>query len=584
MATNKTEAAIYKIDLKKAYDCVDWSFLRILLAKIGLRPKGIEWVMACVENVHFSVIINGIPSSFFKAKRGLRQGCPLSPLLFILVMNTLSLQINRVVQEKECRPIKICKDNYLSHNLFVDDILIFAMLCKKSWTCIHNILQKFQLASGILINRDKSKLFHNNSNEDLISWIASLLGSAQEPIDNGIKYLGFNLKAKGYRNLDWSWLIDRFYNRISGWEWRFLSLAGKFILVQSVLSQLAVYWAHLFHLPISISKKMRSLAANFLWGGKSFQSKIHLVKMEDLSKSWKDGGWGLLDLTVFGKALICKSLHRGIFGSGPWSKLINRKYLKGKGIVYWYRRKTLGKKRGSAIWLGFRKLLQFFLDNLRWNIFSGASIHIVWKAVVDLHLPPPLSPLWSSFQQGLSNMAIHRVAPMDALVWALPSKPLPIFVKSIFAAISIPPAILSLMIFLMTLWKVSCPLKMVLFLWLVFCNKNLTWEVLQQKGWSGPRRCSLCLMDSETNLHLFFQCPISSFIWYDLSISFGFPHLSFSTVQDGIRWWSGQSDSRRSLFTHTCWLIWKWRNSFIFQDARRPVSALLGIIKASQLP
>eukprot|EP00253_Pinus_taeda_P031661 PITA_31661 len=576
MATNNTEATIYKIDLKKAYDCVDWSFLRILLAKIGLRSKGIEWVMACVDNVHFSVIINGIPSSFFKAERGLRQGCPLSPLLFILVMNTLSLQINRAVADKECRPVKFCKDIYLSHNLFVDDILIFAMLCKKSCICIFNILQKFQSASGILINKDKSKLFHTNSNEDLILWIASLLGIAQESIDNGIKYLGFNLKAKGYRKQDWSWLIDRFYYRISGWEWRFLSLAGRFIL------------------------------------------------LEDITRSRKEGGWGLLDLKVFGKALICKSLHRGIFGNGPWSKLINRKYLKGKGIVFWYRRNSLGKRRGSAIWMGFRKLQHFFMENLRWNIFSGTSIHIgfdrllhgpstffplplahflhskgiftwnklikswshtspVWNEATDLHLPPSLSPLWSSFVQGLSNMAIKRAASKDSLVWALPSKPLPISVKNIYAALTNHPASSSHMIFPPPLWKISCPLKMVLFLWLVFCNKNLTWEVLQRKGWSGPGRCSLCLLDSESNLHLFFQCPITTSIWYDLSLSFGFPHLSFSSVQDGIRWWSCQSVLWWSLFAHSCWLIWKWRNASIFQDTRRPVSALLSIIKATHV-
>lgn len=240
----------------------------------------------------------------------------------------------------------------------------------------------------------------------------------------------------------------------------------------------------------------------------------------------------------------------------------------------------MGKRRGSAIWLGFRKLQHFFLENLRWNIFTGASIHIgfdrllngpssffplplvhylhtkgiftwdklikswshsspVWNDATDLHLPHSLSPLWSSFVQALSNMAIHRVGTMDALVWALPSKPFPISVKHIYVALSNLPAISSYKIFPMPLWKVSCPLKMVFFLWLVFCNKNLTWEVLQQKGWSGPGRCSLCLMDSESNLHMFFQCSISSFIWYDLSISFGFPHLSFSYVQDGIRWWSG---------------------------------------------
>eukprot|EP00253_Pinus_taeda_P009348 PITA_09348 len=621
MVSNNTEAAILKIDLKKAYDCVDWGFLRILLAKIGLRSKGIEWVMACVENVHYSVIINGIPSSFFKAERGLCQGCPLSPLLFILVMNTLSLQINRAVADKQFRPVKVCKDIYLSHNLFVDDILIFAMLCKQTWICINSILQKFQSASGILINTDKSKLFHNGTNDELILWIVNLLGVGLDSISSGIKYLGFNLKAKGYRKQDWSWLIDRFYCRIAGWEWRFLSLAGRFILVQAVLSQLAVYWAHLYLLPVSISKKMCSLAANFLWGGKSKQSKIHLVKLEDISRPRNEGSWGLLNLRSFGKALICKSLHRGIFGNGPWSRLINRKYLKGKGIVFWYRRNSLGKRRGSAIWLGFRKLQHFFLAYLRWKIFSGSSIHIgfdlilngpvslfplplihffhakgiftweklikswshsspIWNAGTDLHLPPSLIPLWSSFTQSLSNMAIHHSRTKDVLVWALPSKPLPISVKHIYAALSMQSAFSSLMVFPMPLWKVTCPLKMVLFLWLVFCNRNLTWEVLQQKGWMGPGRCSMCQKDTESNLHMFFQCPISMFIWYDLSISYGFPYLSFSSVQGEIMWWSGQSVSRHSLFVHTCWLLWKWRNASIFQNSRKPVSALLCYIKA----
>lgn len=122
------DAAILKIDLKKAYDCVDWGFLRILLAKIDLRPQCINWIMACVENVKYVVIINGIPSSFFQAERGLRQGCPLSPLLFILMMDTLSNQIKKVVTEQRCKPIKICKDISLSHNLFVYDVLFFAML------------------------------------------------------------------------------------------------------------------------------------------------------------------------------------------------------------------------------------------------------------------------------------------------------------------------------------------------------------------------------------------------------------------------------------------------------------------------
>lgn len=140
MLPKNMDVAILNIDLQKAYDCVDWGFLRILLAKIGLKSQSVNWVMSCVENVKCLVIVNGIPSYFFQAERGLRQGCPLSPLLFILVINSLSLQINKAVEDKRCRSVNICKDISISHNLFVDDVLIFAMLCRASWACINDIL------------------------------------------------------------------------------------------------------------------------------------------------------------------------------------------------------------------------------------------------------------------------------------------------------------------------------------------------------------------------------------------------------------------------------------------------------------
>lgn len=132
------------------------------------------------------------------------------------------------------------------------------------------------------------------------------------------------------------------------------------------------------------------------------------------------------------------------------------------------------------------------------------------------------------------------------------------------------------------LWKVACPLKMILFSWLVFRNRNLTWEVLQKKSWHGPGRCAMCQNAAETNLHMFFQCASSLCIWYELSLSFGFPYLIFSSVQDGFKWWSEQSLSRRTLFIFVCWFLWKWRNANIFQDSKAPLNSILLGIMASQ--
>eukprot|EP00253_Pinus_taeda_P006944 PITA_06944 len=133
LSTCHHAAAIMKIDLHKAFDCVDWGFVEFLLTNIGLMSHNIRWILACIMNVNYAVIVNGFPTHFFQAKIGLRQGCPLSPLLFILIMNTLSLHINKAVADKIIRAIRICRHNFISHNIFVDDVLLFAMLCKTSW-------------------------------------------------------------------------------------------------------------------------------------------------------------------------------------------------------------------------------------------------------------------------------------------------------------------------------------------------------------------------------------------------------------------------------------------------------------------
>ena len=81
---------VLKLDLVKAFDRVNWTFLRLMLIHIGIPLIGVNWIMGCVTNACFAVLVNGTPSDFFPATRGIHQGCPLSLLLFILIIESLS--------------------------------------------------------------------------------------------------------------------------------------------------------------------------------------------------------------------------------------------------------------------------------------------------------------------------------------------------------------------------------------------------------------------------------------------------------------------------------------------------------------
>ena len=94
------KSLVLKLDLIKAYDKVDWRFLRFVLLQVGIPLNTTNWIMGCVSSATYSVLVNGKPTSFFSASRGLRQGCPLSPLLFLLVVEGLSRILKELAEKR----------------------------------------------------------------------------------------------------------------------------------------------------------------------------------------------------------------------------------------------------------------------------------------------------------------------------------------------------------------------------------------------------------------------------------------------------------------------------------------------------
>jgi hypothetical protein len=152
METRKLKGAVLKIDLSKAYDRVSWLYIRLLLTHLGFEVPFITWIMSCLTSTSFAVLINGSASPFFTPERGLRQGCSLSPLLFLLVVEGLSRALTQGKTTGELSGIKVSQKLSLTHLLFVDDVLLFSGGSRKEAENLRDINSLFSKATGMQIN------------------------------------------------------------------------------------------------------------------------------------------------------------------------------------------------------------------------------------------------------------------------------------------------------------------------------------------------------------------------------------------------------------------------------------------------
>jgi len=258
---------ILKVDLSKAFDRTNWLYIRLLLTHLGFPYGYIKWIMSCRTDVSYSVLLNGEATSFFTSERGLRQGCPLSPLLFLLIMEGLSRIITSARDRNQLTGIKITEIFYLTHLLFVDDILIFLNGSIGDTTTLQNLFMLFQQATGMMINDSKSTITTVGCTQHEFTFATQRFPFISLILTEGIKYLGFRLKPLGYRIVEWTWFIAKVEKRLQVWYHKYLSRAGRLILIKAVIEATPVYWMTLAWIPKGILSRLQSICGRFLWKG-----------------------------------------------------------------------------------------------------------------------------------------------------------------------------------------------------------------------------------------------------------------------------------------------------------------------------
>ena len=155
---------LLKLDISKAYDKLNWDFLEGVLRSFGFEENWIRWIINLVSSAFFSILVNGTPSQPFSATRGIRQGDPLSPFLFIIIAEGLGRLLRDMQNSGQIKGLNLCENQPAqTHQQFVDDNMLMGPSSVQEARGIKKGLDLFLLASGLEINKEKSQVFFLNT-------------------------------------------------------------------------------------------------------------------------------------------------------------------------------------------------------------------------------------------------------------------------------------------------------------------------------------------------------------------------------------------------------------------------------------
>ncbi|KAL0326613.1 UNVERIFIED_CONTAM: putative mitochondrial protein [Sesamum angustifolium] len=519
-----------KLDMSKAYDRIEWDFLENMLSKLGFHNRVVSLIMLCVRSVTYSFMLNGKQFGFVKPERGIRQGDPLSPYLFILCAEGFSCLLQAKEHNGDIRGVAVTRRApKVSHLLFADDTLIFCQATKEAMRCIRGILEKYERASGQLINLDKSSIFFssNTTHEDRME-MATLLGVRIDSMP--AKYLGLPYFVGRNKRELFSYVRTRVWQRVSGWK-----------------------------------EKMLSQAANFFWSNTE-RNKIHWVAWDKMCISKKEGGLGFQKMQMFNVAMLAKQGWRIM--SNP--NLLISRILKAR---YYRDNDFLHAKIGynpSFTWRSILAARYIISKDLRVSDLLDSENGRWHKELIEGLFCPEDATLIQSIPLGQFNWA-------DTIVWHY-NKNGKFSVKSAsYLAQSIALENRSPLDGQCStsssnwqfIWSTKVPNKIKVFLWRLCREAIPTTSNLLRRRCVVEQACLTCGVDTETTKHVFLECSYARQVWALSNL----PWKVINSWQDDVTIWLKQvrqslDDAQFNWFAILCWRLWGRRNGLVMENKR----------------
>jgi len=258
---------LFKVDFEKTYDSMDWRYLDAVMQKMSFSVLWRKWIKQCVTTSTASILVNGSPTDEFPLNRGLLQGDPLSPFLFMLAAEGLNVMMKSMAQNNLFTGFGFGTSNHVvvSHLQFADDTLL---LGEKSWAnvrALRAVLSLFAEMSGLKVNLHKSLLVGINIADSWLNEAASILNCKVGKIL--FVYLGLPIGRDPQRLSFWDPVLHTIKSRLSRWQSCFLSFGDRLILLKYVLTSLPVYALSFFKAPSGIISSIESIFNKKNWGG-----------------------------------------------------------------------------------------------------------------------------------------------------------------------------------------------------------------------------------------------------------------------------------------------------------------------------
>uniref|UniRef100_A0A2N9HGL8 Reverse transcriptase domain-containing protein n=1 Tax=Fagus sylvatica TaxID=28930 RepID=A0A2N9HGL8_FAGSY len=500
-----------KIDLQKAYDRLNWGFLKAVLLQFGFSADFVKWIMLCVTSVSSSLLINGGKTKTFFPTRGLRQGDPLSPYLFILCQEVLSRMFERQHAVGNLHGVRMnVTGPAISHVMFADDIMIFAKANRREVEVVDDCLESYCQWFGQLVNRGKSGLFFSKRvHRNWKRWIRAELQMTRLPLD--AFYLGSPLFSSKSKTKDFKFLIERIDSKLKGWRCKSLSWAGRKTLITSVAQAIPTYSFSTAAVPSIICNKLDSTSRRFWWNPKKLNGSYLAWKSWDvLCLPKAASGLGFRQANVFNQALLAKLTW--LIASKKKSLCLDALRSKYKVKEDWLGQDP--RKNASPLWKAIEKLKCVILKGACFVVVADLIVHgsNTWNF-----------DLLSNIVDNESMAAIAKVilpanrAP-DHLVWTMEESG-KFTVKSAASMLIPSDHQASTDPTWAKLWKFKIHERLKIFLWRLGSNTLPTLTNLASRFGMGSLLCPLCHLEDESYSHLFLNCSKVKPIWFGLKWS-----------------------------------------------------------------